>query len=185
MPPRELSTERLRLNAVTASDTDAVLEYCSDPVLQEFVPVPVPYTRETAEGYTVGYAAKAPMLWAMRSRDADGLLGVIELIPAPLASAELGYWLGAVHRGTGLMTEAMKAVVEFGLSPDGGDLTRISWCAVVGNVASARAARTAGFRYEGLQRRALPHRDERRDGWFASVLRDDDRSAAPDSGWPV
>ena len=185
MPPRELGTERLRLDTVTPGDTDAVLEYCSDPELQKFVPVPVPYTRETAEGYTAGYAAKAPMLWAMRAHDDDRLLGVIELIPAPLASAELGYWLGAAHRGRGFMTEAMRAVVEFGLSIDGADLTRISWCAVVGNIASARAARSTGFRYEGLQRRALPHRDARLDGWFASLLHDDDRGAAPDPAWPV
>ena len=83
------------------------------------------------------------------------------------------------------MTEAMRAVVEFGLSVEGADLTRISWCAVVGNVASARAARSTGFRYEGLQRQALTHRDARLDGWFASLLRDDDRGAAPDPGWPV
>jgi RimJ/RimL family protein N-acetyltransferase len=182
---RELSTERLRLDAVTPGDTDAVLEYCNDPILQEFVPVPVPYTRETAEAYAVGYATDAPMLWAMRAHDDDLLLGVIELIPAPLASAELGYWLGAQHRGRGFMTEAMRTVVEFGLSVDGADLTRISWCAVVGNVASARAARSIGFRYEGLRRRSLPHREERLDGWFASLLRDDDRNAAPEPGWPV
>ena len=102
-PPRELATERLRLDAVVPTDADDVLEYCSDPTLQQFVPVPVPYTRETAEGYTAGYAAKAPMLWAMRGHDDDRLLGVIELIPAPLASAELGYWLGSAHRGANLL----------------------------------------------------------------------------------
>ena len=190
MPPRDLLTGRLRLNAVLPSDTDDVLEYCRDATLQEFVPVPVPYTREAAEGYTVAYASKAPMLWAMRARDDETtrLLGVIELIPEPLASAELGFWLGSPHRGKGLMTEAVRAVVDFGLSPEGADLSRISWCAVVGNVASARAARTVGFRYEGVRRRALPYRDQRLDGWFASLLRSGDRDddRADDlAGWPV
>lgn len=183
MPPRELFTERLRLDAVMPTDVDDVLEYCNDAILQAFVPVPVPYTHETAEGYVLGYAEKAPMLWAIRNMDGPRLLGVIELTPEPLRSAELGYWLGVPHRGVGIMSEAIHAVVDFGLADDGADLTRISWCAVVGNVASARAARSAGFRYEGERRRAMPHRDERRDGWFASLLRGDVR--APRDGWPV
>jgi RimJ/RimL family protein N-acetyltransferase len=178
-----LATERLRLDAVVPKDADDVLEYCSDAILQAFVPVPVPYTLETAEGYVVGYAEKAPMLWAIRALDGPRLLGVIELTPEPLRSAELGYLLGLPHRGIGIMSEAIRAVVDFGLAADGADLTRISWCAVVGKVASARAARSAGFRYEGERRRAMPHRDERRDGWFASVLRGDARAAH--DGWPV
>ena len=183
MRPRELTTERLRLDAVVPADADDVLEYCSDAILQAFVPVPVPYTRETAEGYVTGYAENAPMLWAIRPLDGPRMLGVIELMPETPGSAELGYWLGTEHRGSGIMSEAIRAVVDFGLAAGGADLTRISWCAVVGNVASARAARAAGFHYEGERRRAMPHRDERRDGWFASLLRDDDR--APQDGWPV
>lgn len=183
MPPRELATERLKLDAVVPGDADDVLDYCSDPVLQSFVPVPVPYTREAADGYVIGYAEKAPMLWAIRGQSGPRLLGVIELTPEPLGSAEIGYWLGAEHRGAGIMSEAIRAVVEFGLSPEGADLTRISWLAVAGNVGSARAARSAGFHYEGERRLALPHRDERLDGWFASLLRDDDREPKP--GWPV
>ncbi|MEO7722137.1 MAG: GNAT family protein [Pseudolysinimonas sp.] len=122
------------------------------------------------------------MLWAIRRREDAPLLGVIELTPEPIGSAELGYWLGHPHRGNRIMSEAIRAVVEFGFAPEGADLTRISWCAVAGNVASARAARSAGFRFEGERRQALPHRDERRDGWFASLLRTDDH--APQGGWP-
>jgi len=183
VPPRELTTERLRLGAVLPTGADDVFEYCNDETLQRFVPVPVPYTRETARGYAVGYAEKAPMLWAIRLLNDARLLGVIELIPEPLGSAELGYWLGDEHRGAGVMTEAIRAVVDFGLAPDGADLTRISWCAVVGNRASAAAARSSGLRFEGERRQALPHRDERRDGWFASLLRGDDRD--PKDGWPL
>lgn len=179
----QLATERLRLDALVPSDADDVLEYCNDATLQAFVPVPVPYTRDTAEGYVVVYAEKAPMLWAIRGRNDARLLGVIELTPEPLGSAEVGYWLGAEHRGRGIMSEAVGAVAEFGLSPGGADLTRLSWCAVVGNVPSARAARSAGFRFEGMRRGALPHRDSRRDGWFASLLRDDGRE--PKDGWPL
>jgi len=54
-----LRTRNLVLDAVTAADTQRVLEYCQDPVLQGFVPVPVPYTMEAATGYTQSYATDA------------------------------------------------------------------------------------------------------------------------------
>jgi RimJ/RimL family protein N-acetyltransferase len=181
MPVETLRTANLVLDAVTAADTDRVFEYCQDPVLQGFVPVPVPYTRETALGYTQGYAADAKNLWAIRTRVDGPLLGVIELSPKPLRSAELGFWLGGEHRGRGIMTEAAIAVVEYGFSVAG--LEHIDWCAVVGNVGSARVARSAGFRYEGLRRKSMPHRDVRLDGWFGSILRTDDRTPQP--GWPA
>jgi RimJ/RimL family protein N-acetyltransferase len=79
------------------------------------------------------------------------------------------------------MTEAAVAVVEFGFTVAG--LEHIDWCAVVGNVGSAMVARNAGFRYEGLRRRSMPHRDVRLDGWFGSILRTDNRS--PQGGWPL
>ena len=81
MPPRDLTTARLRLNALRPSDADEVFAFCNDPELQTFVPVPVPYTREVAEGYVTAYASAAPMLWAIREADDGPLLGVVELIP--------------------------------------------------------------------------------------------------------
>lgn len=176
-----LRTQRLVLDAVTGADTQLVLQYCQDPELQRYVPVPRPYTMETAIGYTQGYAADAKWLWAIRERVDGPLLGVIELSPQELKSAELGFWLGVDHRGRGIMTEAAIAVVEYGFTIAA--LEHIEWRAIEGNVASAIVARKTGFRYEGFRRKAMPHRDVRLDGWVASILRTDDRS--PQGGWPV
>jgi RimJ/RimL family protein N-acetyltransferase len=174
-----LTTARYRLDAVTEADTDAVFAYCQNEELQRYVPVPVPYTREAAQGYTRRYAPSAPHLWAIRS--GDGLLGVVELKAEPARSAELGFWLGAPHRGHGTMTEAVAAVVGHGFDEVG--LERIWWCAIAGNVGSAVVAKRNGFRFEGLRRRAMDHRGTRVDGWFGCLLRDDPR--APQDGWPV
>lgn len=176
-----LRTERLVLDAVTGADTQRVFEYCQDPALQATVPVPVPYTLETARGYTEGYAADARWLWAIRERMDGPLLGVIELMPREAKAAELGFWLGAEHRGRGIITEAAIAVVDFGFSV--AELELIQWCAVVGNTASAHVARQAGFRYEGLRRKGMVHRTERLDGWYAGILSTDDRTPQP--GWPI
>lgn len=175
-----LATARFVLDEVTEADTGAVFAHCQNDVLQRFVPVPVPYTREAAEGYTKTYAATAPHLWAIRGGRGE-LLGVIELKAEPARSAELGFWLGAPHRGQGIMTEAVGAVVDHGFGVVG--LQRIWWCAIAGNLASAVVAQRNGFRFEGLRRLAMDHRGTRVDGWFASLLRDDDRS--PQDGWPL
>ena len=177
-----LTTARLQLDAVTPADADAVFEFCNNAPLQDYVPVPVPYTRDHAASYTQEYASKAPWLWAIRRHGDSSLTGVIELKAHELRSAELGFWLGHPHRGQGIMTEAATAVVDFGFSAAGAALIHIDWCAVVGNIGSATVAQRVGMRYEGLRRQSLPHRDHRRDAWFASILNTDDR--APQPGWP-
>ena len=112
----------------------------------------------------------------------DGLAGMIALLQHGGGSAEIGYWMVPGARGRGLLTEAARAVIDWGFSPDGGGLERIEWRAVAGNIASARAARTLGFRYEGLLRRGLVGNRGREDGWLAALLATDDRMPQP---WPV
>ena len=71
---------------------------------------------------------------------------------------------------------------RLGLQRAGAALQRIEWRAVVGNVASARVARSLGFRYEGVLRSALSNSRGRDDGWIAGLLPGDDRMPQP---WPV
>jgi RimJ/RimL family protein N-acetyltransferase len=111
------------------------------------------------------------------------LLGVIELRFEPLGSATVGFWLGRDHRGQGIMTEALQALVEYAFAEDGLALTRIHWESLVGNYGSAIVARRAGFRFEGVSRRSLVHRDIRVDSWQAVLLRSDSRE--PTEGWPL
>ena len=202
MQPPTLHTARLRLDAVRPDDTPLVAQYCADVELQRYIPVPVPYTREHADDYCVNYARAAAegegALWAIRWGDVEsgitvadtgaspiveGLLGVIELKPEPLGSAELGFWLGAPHRSRGVMSEAARAVCDWALRPDGLELSRIFWRAIAGNIGSASVARSCGFRFEGLWRAALPHRDQRVDAWCATLLATDSRDPKP--GWPA
>ena len=187
-----LQTERLLLDAVTPADTDAVFELCQDEEVQRWVPVPTPYTRASAEYFTGEYAAEGAAatepstgftLWAIRSGDTGRLLGALELTNKPLASANLGYWLGRPSRGAGIMTEAVETVVEFAFAEGGLGLERIQWEALVGNTASALVARKAGFHFEGTLRQSLVHQGRRLDGWFGSLLKSDDREQQ--DGWPL
>jgi RimJ/RimL family protein N-acetyltransferase len=81
------------------------------------------------------------------------------------------------------MAEALSAVVHFAFAEDGMQLCRLYWEAMAGNEGSARVARGAGFRFEGVGRGALVHRDVRKERWSASLLATDQRE--PADGWPV
>ncbi|QIK63385.1 GNAT family N-acetyltransferase [Leucobacter viscericola] len=94
----------------------------------------------------------------------------------------LGFWLARTARKQGLLTEAARAVIDWSFSPAGAALGRIEWRAVVGNVASARAAQALGFHYEGILRLGIAHPDTRQDCWIAGILASDDRAAR---SWPA
>lgn len=82
-----------------------------------------------------------------------------------------GYVLGRRWWGRGLMTEALKAGVDWTLAQS--DLWRAEAICDVENLASARVMEKAGMQREGIQRKRLHHpnrSDEPRDGiWYAKV----------------
>lgn len=189
MRPSSLQSDRLALTSLLPSDAAAVFDYCSDPELQRYTRVPVPYTRADAEFFTTAYAIDASRdenlcVWAIRTRDANrSLVGAVELRLDAAAGAELGFWVGRPHRGTGVMTEALALVIEHAFSADGLNLELLRWDAAAGNQASARVARRCGFRFRGTLEKHLVIRDEAHDAWVAELRRDDPRE--PRDGWPL
>lgn len=185
MEPVMLRTERLELSPPRASDVDAIYEACQDPDTQRYTTVPSPYERKHAEEFVPRVAAQwaegIHLTWAMREGDVlAGAIGLYRLDGA--GAAELGYWVSPWSRRRGLVAEASRAVLEWGFAAGGAELHRVEWRAVAGNIASARAARAVGFRYEGLLRAGIAGKAGREDCWIAGILRTDDRSPQP---WPV
>ena len=188
MEPVELRSERLILSTPVASDIDAITHYCQDPLFERFLTTPWPYTRADAEDYverTVPrwWAEGSEYAWAIRSADDGALLGMISW----RTRGDLGFWMGAEHRGRGYMVEALAAVIEWVFADavvDGRPVDRIDWETLPGNDASARVARAAGFRYTGLAPVIIPARDGSfPDSWHGVLLRDDDRDLK--GGWPL
>ncbi|UWF78032.1 MULTISPECIES: GNAT family N-acetyltransferase [Microbacterium] len=186
MEPVTLRTERLVLSIPTMTDVDAITEACQDTEVPRWTTVPSPYTAENArefvEKVTTWWDERAETVWAIR-RDGvlAGMIGLHRITDHPHGGeAEIGYWGAAAFRGQGLMTEAGRAVVDWAFGELG--LVRLSWRAVVGNVPSARTARTLGFRYEGTLRQGLTGPRGRDDGWIAGLPAADDRTPVD---WPV
>jgi RimJ/RimL family protein N-acetyltransferase len=184
MEPETLHTTRLVLSTPTSADVDAIHTACQDADIQRYTTVPSPYLREHAEDF-IGHAASGwesgvETTWAIR--EGETLAGMIGLARLHSGGPELGYWVARRARGRGIVTEASRAVIAWAFAPERPAVARIEWRAVVGNVASAHAARSAGFRYEGMLRQALRTPFGRADAWIAGLLRTDDRAAQP---WAV
>ena len=67
-------------------------------------------------------------------------------------NAELGYWLGKAYWGKGIVTKAVQQVVAYGFKKL--KLKRIYAKAYLSNKGSQRVLEKAGFRHEGILRKA-------------------------------
>ncbi|MFF1633137.1 GNAT family N-acetyltransferase [Leifsonia sp. NPDC058248] len=148
-----LRTPRLVLDAPREGDIDAVFRACQDAQIHEWVPLPDPYTHESAEFFVRSYvphgeASGAFTVWAVRLDD-DPLIGVVEVRRDRAAgSASLGCWLAAPARGNGYMHEALSRVVEHALDPQGLGFSRLRWEYLLGNETSKHLAESVGFEFD-------------------------------------
>ncbi|WP_162248741.1 GNAT family N-acetyltransferase [Agromyces sp. Root1464] len=161
-----LRTERLVLDLPVEADTELVAHYCADPLFLKYLTTPWPYTTEHARAFLTEYIPVAwdsgdELTWAIRRADGAPLLGVIGL----RRDHEIGFWLGAEHRGEALMAEAATAVSEWALggavAGAGAGAETLLWRANEGNLASAHVARAAGFRRITPRIATVPGRDGR------------------------
>ncbi len=185
MEPVTLRTRRLELSIPAASDIDAITEAAQDPDVPRWTTLPSPYARSHAQDFVAQTATRwadgTDLVWAIRIGEGEwiGSIGLHGVSAA--GDAEVGFWMAKAARGHGYLTEAAARVIDFGFA-EPVSLARIQWRAIVGNVPSARAARSLGFRYEGMLRKVLIDPRGRHDGWVAGLLATDDRTPQP---WPV
>ena len=173
-----LTTPRLVLDAPRESDIPAVLVACQDAETQRWVPLPEPYTRESAEFFVRSYcphglASGQYSVWAFRESAEDPLIGVIEVRrdEAP-GSASVGSWAAPGGRGRGLVREALAAVAEHALEQGGLGFAQLRWDCLRGNDASRRLAESVGFVFDEAPGRTLWYRGEERPALIGVLRRD-------------
>ncbi len=151
----ELRTSRLLLRAPSPADRDGQVVACRDGKTQRWLPLPRPYTAADADAFAV-HSARV----RTEGRGAGWVIefqgryaGSIDLKRADwlARSVEVGYLAAPWVRGQGVLTEALSVLTDWVL---GQGFTRVEVRAAVGNAASQRVAEKAGFRREGVLRRA-------------------------------
>jgi RimJ/RimL family protein N-acetyltransferase len=181
-----LSDGVVTLRSHRAEDADGVLDQCLDPVSQLWTTVPVPYTREHAEGFVTEVVPagwdRGRWAFAVESADDSGtrrFAGTVELRDEGNRRAEIAYGLAAWARGRGVVHRALLLLLEWGFTSQ--HLRTVSWWANRGNWPSRRAAWRLGFSCDGTVRRWLPQRGDLLDGWVGVLHADAPRS--PETAW--
>lgn len=110
--------------------------------------------------YVIEDTIDGSLLGGITLRHFDPMRGVIEV----------GYWLFEDARGRGLATRAVQAVAREAFASG---LWRVEAHVRIGNEASERVLKRAGFTHEGVKRRFLRHGGGRVDATLFSRLADE------------
>ncbi|MEU4081199.1 GNAT family N-acetyltransferase [Streptomyces venezuelae] len=176
MEPITLTTDRLRLRTFVPEDADAVYAICQDPAIRRWTVVPDPYTRQDAEFFLNrlvpdGWRDDTEYAFAVEPLAGGPLLAAVSLSSRGMGVWEVGYWLAGEHRGSGYMTETVRAVAHWAFTGLG--CTRLLWRAEIGNAGSRAVAERVGFVLEGAQRAGLTNKGTLRDAWTGALLPSD------------
>ena len=147
----ELRAGNLVLRPPAERDLAAIVAACADDEISRFIPfVPSPYTEDDARAFLadVGEAWRLSpeRTFAVADAECDEFLGVVTV--RLREGGSVGYWLKREARGRGVMTEAVRAVVEWACGEH--RIERLVLTAHPKNVASQRVAEKAGFRRVGM-----------------------------------
>jgi RimJ/RimL family protein N-acetyltransferase len=177
-----LTAGDVTLRAHRLDDVDGIVEQCVDPLSIEHTTVPLGYDREMG---TQWVTQTIPEVWqddrewifAIESTHPDGgrrFSGSLSLRDEGDRRAEIAFGAHPAVRGRGVMSAAVGMLLDYGFDARG--LETVVWYAHAGNLASRRIAWKAGFTFGGTLRRWLPQRGVYRDGWVATLHRDDRRT---------
>jgi [ribosomal protein S5]-alanine N-acetyltransferase len=151
MTNERIQTPRLELRPFAPNDAADVFAYASNPRVSRFTSWKTQQTLADAEAFIAMVLARGAdeHTWAIRLRTEPRVIGAIEFSLASETRAEFHYVLAEEHWNRGLMTEAVRAVLDWGRARYPA-LRHIGTSAFSENVASLRVMEKCGLRFEGV-----------------------------------
>ena len=148
-PFKNLESKRLLLRRVIETDVDEIFELRSNPETMKFIPRPLAKTKEDAlvhfKTINENIENNKGINWAITLKGNPKLIGIIGhyRIQPENHRCEIGYMILPQYNGHGIVTEAIKLVLEYGFD----DLQMHSIEAVIDseNKASERGLQKNGF----------------------------------------
>jgi RimJ/RimL family protein N-acetyltransferase len=116
LEPPSLMTARLRLRPLAVEDAAPMARLVNDiDVARMTTSIPHPFACADAKRFIRRMQAGDPRREAAFAIEhpRDGFMGVVGLHAKATMGPELGYWLGRPYWGRGLMTEAVRAAVDW------------------------------------------------------------------------
>jgi ribosomal-protein-alanine N-acetyltransferase len=151
-----LETEHYILRGMREKDVPALFKLPGDKETMKFItPHPVATEAETGEivsGYLHAYEKQKEIPWAIMDKKTDRLIGQFRFHSINLwhRKAEMNAVIGRKHQSTGVMTELLEKMLEFGFNTLG--LNRIVGDIFAGNDRSRKLLENYGFHKDGVMR---------------------------------
>ena len=144
-----IQTDRLLLRPLAREDAADVFAYASNPNVSRYTTWRTHRSIAESDAFIEMVLARGEEehTWAIRQRHAPAVVGVIEFARIAADEAQFHYVLAEPQWNRGLMTEAARAVLAWGLAryPM---VRRVATCAMTQNVASQRVMEKCGLRFE-------------------------------------
>jgi RimJ/RimL family protein N-acetyltransferase len=146
--PTRIDTARLVLRAPMRGDAPAIQKLADNRnIAEKLARLPSPYTRADAIAFIEIFSQRADERPFAITTTSGDFLGVVGFSYAMGEHPELGYWLGEPYWGKGIMTEAVKALLEAAFATALYPTVRAR--ALQSNAASIHVLEKAGFKNVG------------------------------------
>jgi ribosomal-protein-alanine N-acetyltransferase len=175
----ELFTERLIIRKLTTGDAQDIYDYSRDPEVARYV-LWYPHRSIADSRFYIKcilrqYRNREPASYGIALKGSGKVVGTIgfSYINNEHGCAEIGYSLAKSQWNKGLMTEALKAMLEYGFWSL--NLHRIEATHDVRNPASGKVMEKCGMRLEGVLKGKLYSKGEHIDLAMYAATRDEHR----------
>ena len=178
----EINTGRLTLRKYTIEDAESMFRnYTNDPEVAKFLSweahSSIEVTQSVIQNWLPKYEdenADETFNWAMTLKGTDEVIGGISAVHFSRVHrwCELGYCIARQYWSQGLMTEAVRALIDFFFEEVG--LNRIQAHHDVLNPASGKVMEKAGMQLEGTIRQRRMRKDQTfADSHLRAIIRED------------
>ncbi|ROH92558.1 N-acetyltransferase [Chryseobacterium cucumeris] len=163
-----LQTERLILSQLEEKDIPFIVELLQHRIFSDLTSnIPYPYVENDARSWVKmskeAFENNTGYTFAIRNKEGQ-IIGAIGLHDRDDDKAELGYWIGIPYWNKGYVTEAAKAIIDFGFNEL--KLNKIFATHFPHNPASGRIMEKAGMEQE-----ALLIKEVKKDGEYFDLVR--------------
>lgn len=169
-----IETERLIISSLREEDIPFIVEYLQEKVFSELTSnIPYPYSEEDARFWLEmserAFEMKSAFTFAIRDKT-EKIIGAIGLHDRGDDKAELGYWLAKPFWNKGFVTEAAKAIIDFGLKEL--QFNKIYATHFLHNQASGKVLQKIGMEKEAVLKQHIKKNGEYFDTPMYSIFRD-------------
>ncbi len=171
----QISFDEYMIRSYKTSDKDSLVKYANNYNIARYLrnTFPNPYTKEDADRWINFVINQNPELnFAIAT--GDEIFGGIGIIPQNdiyMYSAEIGYWLAEPFWGKGIATKALITMTKFIFNKF--SFVRLYAGVFEGNESSKKVLEKAGYKYEGLLRKAVYKEDKFLNQNMYAILKDE------------